>query len=250
VRVSDATLEPGVPTSTAASRACNVCQGVTFADVKDQRIHFRSDWHRYNVKSRLNNGKSVSEAEFALLVDRTFLSPQCHASDMKVGLDESLSGSASSTDDDDSDDAVSTLIRRTKKLDSVPEEEEQATKQPPLSALTWFHSPPATQIGVYRAIFPLKTEPEGYLDELRRMQSFAEGGRLWAMFMVAGGHFAGAVVRVSKPDEDDGPDEPASRKKKAVKKPKPEVEVLLHKTFHRYTSTFFKVKYLTVLIFA
>jgi len=69
------------------------------------------------------------------------------------------------------------------------------------------------------------------------------------MFMVAGGHFAGAVVRVSKPDEEDAPDaEPAGRKKKAMKKPKPEVEVLLHKTFHRYTSTSLTVNRLIVLI--
>lgn len=53
------------------------------------------------------------------------------------------------------------------------------------------------------------------------------------MFMVAGGHFAGAVVRVSRdPDEDDEP----SAKSKKQRKPKPDTEVLLHKTFHRYTS--------------
>lgn len=55
------------------------------------------------------------------------------------------------------------------------------------------------------------------------------------MFMVAGGHFAGAVIRVSREEDDDEEDE-KPRKKKA-KKPKPETEVVLHKTFHRYTST-------------
>jgi len=71
VQASEAS-DPAVPASTAASRACNVCQGVTFADVKDQRTHFRSDWHRYNVKTRLNGGKSASETDFAVLVDRAF----------------------------------------------------------------------------------------------------------------------------------------------------------------------------------
>lgn len=55
------------------------------------------------------------------------------------------------------------------------------------------------------------------------------------MFMIAGGHFAGAVVRVSKDEDDDEEEEQTKRKKH--KKPKPETEVLLHKTFHRYTST-------------
>ena len=50
------------------------------------------------------------------------------------------------------------------------------------------------------------------------------------MFMVAGGHFAGLVARVSKPEENTG----HQRGKKA--KPIPDVEILLHKTFHRYTS--------------
>jgi len=53
------------------SRACNVCLGATFVDVEEQRAHFRSDWHRYNVKIRLRGGKPTSEVDFAKLVDST-----------------------------------------------------------------------------------------------------------------------------------------------------------------------------------
>lgn len=58
------------------------------------------------------------------------------------------------------------------------------------------------------------------------------------MFMVAGGHFAGAVVRVSKEEEEviKEDENAAGKKKKKPKKPKPDTEVLVHKTFHRYTS--------------
>jgi hypothetical protein len=61
------------------------------------------------------------------------------------------------------------------------------------------------------------------------------------MFLVAGGHFAGAIVKVGKSDEEkeEEAEETAaatSGKKKKIKKPKPETEVLRHKTFHRYTS--------------
>jgi hypothetical protein len=67
------------------------------------------------------------------------------------------------------------------------------------------------------------------------MQQVVEGGRKWAMFMTAGGHFAGAIVRVSKfEDEDEAVD---GVKRKKPKRPKPDTEVLKHKTFHRYTST-------------
>lgn len=59
------------------------------------------------------------------------------------------------------------------------------------------------------------------------------------MFMVAGGHFAGAIARVSKPeDEADEEQEETGGKKRKPKKPKPDTEVLKHKTFHRYTSQF------------
>jgi hypothetical protein len=53
------------------SRACNVCLGATFIDVEEQRAHFRSDWHRYNVKIRLRGGKPTSEVDFAQLMDST-----------------------------------------------------------------------------------------------------------------------------------------------------------------------------------
>jgi hypothetical protein len=67
------------------------------------------------------------------------------------------------------------------------------------------------------------------------MQGGGENGRTWAMFMVAGGHFAGAVVRVSRPDQHDMDD---AKTKKNLKRPIPDTEVIRHKTFHRYTSLY------------
>lgn len=151
-----------------------------------------------------------------------------------VGLEDSLSGSASSSDESsDESDAVNALLSKVKhaSLSDVPEE---GTVRAPLTAVTWFHSPPSTQIGVYRMLFPLDTPPSAYLSELKEMQAIVEGGRKWAMFMVAGGHFAGSIVRVSRPAGDD--DEPGKNRKNKPPKPKPDTEVLRHKTFHRYTS--------------
>ncbi|KAJ6485897.1 hypothetical protein C8R45DRAFT_903736 [Mycena sanguinolenta] len=206
---------PVASASTVGSRACNVCNGVAFADVEEQRAHFRSDWHRYNVKTRLGGGQSVSELEFSKLVD---------------GLEDSISGSASEdSDSDDSDDAVDALVSKaTRKARS--RSPSQGPTHPAQTALAWFHSPPSTQLGVYRAVFNSGVHQSDYLSELKRMQT---GGRTWAMFMVAGGHFAGAIVRVSRGQEDQS--EEAHTKKKP-KKPKADTEVLNHKTFHRYTT--------------
>ncbi|KAJ7257931.1 hypothetical protein B0H12DRAFT_1049329 [Mycena haematopus] len=207
---------PVASASAPGSRACNVCNGVAFIDVEEQRAHFRCDWHRYNVKTRLSGGQSVSELEFSKLVD---------------GLEDSISGSASEdSDSDDSDDAVDALvIKATRKARSRSPSE--GPRLPAQTALAWFHSPPSTQLGVYKAVFNSGVSQSDYLSELKRMQT---GERTWAMFMVAGGHFAGAIVRVSRgPEEDDNEE---AQKKKKPKKPKPDTEVLKHKTFHRYTT--------------
>ena len=75
--LTEQNIQPDKPIETqplvSGTRSCNICLGTTFSDVEDQRLHFRSDWHRYNVKARLANGKAVSEAEFAILVEGTLL---------------------------------------------------------------------------------------------------------------------------------------------------------------------------------
>ncbi|KAI9511585.1 hypothetical protein F5148DRAFT_1170193 [Russula earlei] len=217
-------VEPqDLPSQTATvhgSRACNVCVGASFQDVEEQRSHFRSDWHRYNVKIRLRGGKPVSEVDFAKLVD---------------SLEDSISGSASDSDGTDSDqsDAVGNLLQRAK-ISSRPPSPLDSNPAIPQTPLAWFHSPPATQIGVYKALFPLNSDPTSYVDELKSMQrGGGTEGRKWAMFMTAGGHFAGVIVRVSKPEIEE---ETLQTTKKRLKRERPDTEVLLHKTFHRYTT--------------
>ncbi|KAI6149768.1 hypothetical protein BKA82DRAFT_997908 [Pisolithus tinctorius] len=216
--------EPSPPPVTAkeqastGARTCNVCLGAAFADVDEQRSHFHSDWHRYNVKIRLKGGNPVSESVFAQLVE---------------GLEDSLSGSASDDESAEESDAVDTLVTRVRR-NVLSDNPEEGTPKVPISAVIWFHSPPATQIGTYRMLFPLETPPSAYLSELKEMQTPIEGGRKWAMFMVAGGHFAGAIVRVSRAAEEEALAPVNARKKPP--KPKPETLVIKHKTFHRYTT--------------
>jgi len=77
-----------------------------------------------------------------------------------------------------------------------------------------------------RLSFPSNLPATSQLSELREMQQLFEDGRKWAMFMVAGGHFAGAVVRVSKPEEDEEIEDGIAKRKKKPKKPKPDIEIL------------------------
>jgi hypothetical protein len=143
---------------------------------------------------------------------------------------------------------VSTLLHRTALAPRARSASPDAAAGAPRTALAWFHAPPATQLGVYRATLGGE---EASVDALKGMQSgHGPEGRTWALFMIAGGHFAGAVVRVSKTDGDLeaeraeaeaavdaalGADDGKRRKKKA-RAPRADVEVLAHKTFHRYTT--------------
>ena len=159
-----------------------------------------------------------------------------------LALEDSLSGSASeSTDqgsDIESDKKLATLLSRAAvKTRSRSPSPSSARRNLPLTPLTWFHSPPSTQIGVYRAIFSSPDVVAPYLDRLREMQNCKEAeGKKWALFLVAGGHFAGAVVRVhrDRSKDDDGGKTRKGKPKKAI----PDTEVIVHKTFHRYTSEF------------
>lgn len=59
----------GIGTSTTnataeSKKACNTCGG-SFTPT-EYRAHFRSDWHRYNIKLKMKNVMPVSEEEFRL----------------------------------------------------------------------------------------------------------------------------------------------------------------------------------------
>jgi hypothetical protein len=70
------------------------------------------------------------------------------------------------------------------------------------------------------------------------MQDGGSTGRSWALFMTAGGHFAGMIARVSRPGiaTVDSVHFTTGKKPKGGGKPVPDLEILAHKTFHRYTS--------------
>lgn len=63
---SSSKAKPEVATS--GSLRCQACPDVTFETLEDQRAHFKSDWHRYNVKARLT-GRAVSAEEWEGMVE-------------------------------------------------------------------------------------------------------------------------------------------------------------------------------------
>jgi ribosome maturation protein SDO1 len=47
--------------------SCNTCPGADFNDVNDHRNHFKTVWHKYNIKRKSRNVETIIEAEFNIL---------------------------------------------------------------------------------------------------------------------------------------------------------------------------------------
>jgi hypothetical protein len=59
---------PAVVLFGSKSLACTVCVNASFTDVDDQRSHYRSDWHRYNVKAKVSRKPLLTESQFQAAV--------------------------------------------------------------------------------------------------------------------------------------------------------------------------------------
>lgn len=107
------------------------------------------------------------------------------------------------------------------------------------TAVIWFQAAgapaslglqPDTQVGVYRSLLPSNDTAGDYLNELKRLQLGPpvpeDEERRIALFMVAGGHFAGMIISLR----------PRGKSERQDVKGAGDVRVLQHKTFHRYTS--------------
>ncbi|KAL9559389.1 hypothetical protein MBANPS3_000464 [Mucor bainieri] len=191
---------------------CNTC-AITFQDREEQRRHFSTDWHRYNIKRKVVlDVKPVTLSEFEVLL---------------TDLTESISGSESEGSDDE-DDTDGDKNERRPDLDSIVDKQKQQQEEQeklaneakqivlPMmkkySALTWFKTPSkdSSHYGVYRHLLQNST-----LADLQRSQHKGKK-RTWTIIMLGGGHFAGCVIDVNASTTD--------------------VKLIQHKTFHRYTT--------------
>lgn len=220
---------------------CLLCSA-SFSNVQEQRQHIKSDWHSYNLKQKLRGGIAVTEIEFDKLVE---------------DLDESISGSESSESENNEEQKESTLTALLKKQarighngadadDYTPKKKKRGSGKPPL---VWFSTPllhSNTSLGIYRALFTdLELERESDFSEILRQKQLppvpskpvlsdsSNGMPLPSamkspqifLCMVGGGHFAGMIVSLAP-----------KIGKKATGADERQAIVIVHKTFHRYTT--------------
>ncbi|GAA5804551.1 hypothetical protein HPULCUR_010051 [Helicostylum pulchrum] len=196
--------------------SCNTCN-TSFKDRQEQREHFNTDWHRYNIKRRVVlDVEPVTLEQFEVLL---------------ADLTESISGSEDEEEEEDDlqKDDIHSLVQKQKKEQEEKEMLVNDAKQVVLpmmkkySALTWFKQanvPGTSHYGIYSHLL----NEHQTLASIQKSQSTSQKKRTWTVLMLGGGHFAGCVIDINA--SKGGGD-------KSIDK---QVQFVTHKTFHRYTT--------------
>ncbi|GFG28589.1 hypothetical protein Cfor_10717 [Coptotermes formosanus] len=200
---------------------CSFCNA-KFEDQVQQRWHYKLDWHRYNLKRKLNGLESITEEKFTQLADEVSsisgsesdseveggdtsdslpssaakLGPSKVNELMQVKGCKDISGSFTGRkqDDDDDDDAKRRECRR---LIAV-----RHTK-------VFFENEDGKILSIYRCLLHGKKDVPEKDEQLIPLALKVAANPLWAIIMLGGGHFAAGIFQGQK--------------------------VLVHKTFHSYT---------------
>ncbi|XP_060522965.1 tRNA endonuclease ANKZF1-like [Cylas formicarius] len=139
--------------------SCSYCL-TQFESLKQQRMHYRLDWHRYNLKQSLQNKPPISEEEFIRKNDKDDIS--------------SISGS-----DSEEDDSLDTFATALGKL--------------------FLQNKDDRVFSLYRCLLCDKKEDLASVNFFERFREKCIGNKQWTILMLGGGHFAGAVFTENEP---------------------------------------------------
>lgn len=198
-----------------------------FDSAADQREHFKTDWHRYNLKRRLRHQPPATEEQFESLIEN-----------QDDGV-SSISGSSSESDLDD-DDVTSGAPGTKITAASL------ASSQRPQYI---FKASDERLYAVWRCLLCQDHALRGataaaMADSSAQLRSLSQlvtatTPPLWVIIMLRGGHFAAAVLRARVPVPGSrtlgaplAPNATASNRQQAPADMP--FEVVDHKTFHRY----------------
>ncbi|XP_076283535.1 tRNA endonuclease ANKZF1 [Lasioglossum baleicum] len=209
------------------SLSCSFCNTL-FEDKAQQRHHYKLDWHRYNLKQRLNGLKPINEEKFGLLADEGDVS-SLSGSDVETENEDDtyISEAGSSVNGNcESKNSISKTKKVEKKaggIESISDSSDteccdDTKKEKKIEALlatacrhskVFFENDDGNIFSIYRCLLHHKKEiPE--VDNEMIAQALDSGRKtIWTVIMIGGGHFAAAVFQDGEP--------------------------VVHKTFHSYT---------------
>ncbi|XP_029036639.2 ankyrin repeat and zinc finger domain-containing protein 1-like [Osmia bicornis bicornis] len=209
------------------SLSCSFCNAI-FEDKAQQRLHYKLDWHRYNLKQRLNGLKPISEDKFSLLADEGDVSSLSGSDAESENEDEtyvSETGNSPSGLGENKSTAVKIkkTERKARNAESISDSSDtecsdETVKGKKLESLmvtanrhskVFFENDDGNIFSIYRCLLHHKKEiPE--VDNEMIAQALDSGRKTtWTVIMIGGGHFAAAVFQDGEP--------------------------IVHKTFHFYT---------------
>ncbi|XP_077072397.1 tRNA endonuclease ANKZF1 isoform X1 [Siphateles boraxobius] len=152
---------------------CLSCQ-CRFESREEQMEHYKLDYHRFNLRQRLEGRSAVTVEEF----------------EKKTGTGDisSISGSDSDSEDEDLDEDPGDEV--------VPEEKDSAldTDQSPCRCSTKivFQNMQGQYLSLYRCVLQSKRDNE---EDLVSSLLKISNNTIWVILMTGGGHFAGAVFK-------------------------------------------------------
>lgn len=186
---------------------CGTVQLKPDSNESDVRNHYKTDFHRYNIRRRQDGLAPLNEDDF----------------EAKIGeLNESISGSDSETGSD-SDDVVRDLQKT--HLGPVAEEDDDAATTRANSSPFALYLSDALESDKCLAVYKSALDKE-LVTAGRSLAALAKANPTGhsVLLLIGGGHFAGAVVSHQRTRDKPTPQNPFSN-----------LKILAHKSFHRYT---------------
>ncbi|MEE6488985.1 hypothetical protein FKM82_015456 [Ascaphus truei] len=162
----------GVALEVSDRMSCSACQ-CTFDSREEQKEHYTLDWHRFNLRRRIQGAASLSADEFQ---DRT-----------RAGDVSSISGSDSESSDDG-------------ELDTSPGPSADSTTNcvPGLSSRSQrvlFRNSQGQLLSLYRCVLGESKDSDLKPEQLWSCVRSMQEQPVLVILMAGGGHFAGAVYR-------------------------------------------------------
>ncbi|XP_015606848.1 ankyrin repeat and zinc finger domain-containing protein 1 [Cephus cinctus] len=216
------------------SLSCSFCN-IVFEDQAKQRVHYKSDWHCYNLKQRLYGLKSISEDDFGLLADKDDVSSTPGTESESENEEEMCTSDTGSSPNGNSSSKESgtktsptsidnknrrqennnKAVEFTSDSSDTENDEEVLKKKKNLLVVAsrhskiFFENEEGNIFSIYRCLLHNKKEVPEEDNEIIA-QALESGKRTnWTVIMLGGGHVAAAVFQGG--------------------------EAVVHKTFHSYT---------------
>ncbi|QLQ80450.1 hypothetical protein HG537_0D04500 [Torulaspora globosa] len=208
---------------------CHVC-GLEFQELRQNRDHRRTDFHIFNVKRSIRGLSSVDESAFeSILREHKNI-----ADDTESEADNDSEGSDSEEFYDEKSTQLDDVLENEMSRLSVDVDQDTTVSHlNTRSAQIYFNSNflPNTEVfGIYKALFSNAQLSVPLQSVWQWNNPTDQSIPISALFMVAGGHFAGAIVSHQKANVD------GNVRKGDQDLQEQAVIFLEHKTFHRYTT--------------